>query len=186
MKISACCFTGYRPSKMPFPLAESSPEYIKLENKLIDAVFSLPDEGCCTFYSGMAMGFDIIAAETVLLLKNSLKDKPIKLICALPFPEQTEKYTDEWKERYKRILEQADEVVTVSDRYLRGCYQKRNEYMVNNSDVVITWFDGQSGGTKNTILYAQKKNKRIVNLNGVGIHEYFSENEYIVYCDDEE
>ena len=50
-KINACCFTGYRPSKMPFELNERNPDYIRFENKLIDAVFSLPDEGCLTFYS---------------------------------------------------------------------------------------------------------------------------------------
>ena len=36
--------------------------------------------------------------------------------------------------------------------------------MVDNSDYVITWFDGQSGGTKNTIRYAKKIGRQIFNI----------------------
>ena len=185
MILKSCCFTGYRPSKMPFALNSGTAEYTNFENKLIDAVFSLPDEGCYTFYSGMAMGFDIIAAETVLLLKKAVKNTEIKLICAVPFPEQAEKFSPEWRERYNSILAQADEVITLSQSYHRGCFQKRNEFMVDNSDIVITWFDGQSGGTKNTLIYAKKKDKRIVNLHSLGVHEYLCNSEYIVYEDDD-
>lgn len=181
----ACCFTGYRPQKMPFELCDNNAEYIRFENKLTDAVFSLPDEECFVFYSGAAMGFDLIAAETVLLLRDALPQKNIKLICAIPFPKQAEKYPEEWLDRYNRVMDCADEVITISDKYYRGCYQKRNEYMVDNSDLVITWYDGQSGGTKNTLIYAKRKDKKIVNLSETGVHEYLQTEEYVVYEDDE-
>ncbi len=180
-----CCFTGYRPSKMPFELNSKNKEYIRFENKLIDAIFSLTSEESLTFYSGVAMGFDIIAAETVLLLKNAKSNGDIKLICAVPFKNQAEKYTDEWKKRYQNVLKNADEVIYVSQEYHRGCYQRRNEFMVDKSDTVITWFDGQSGGTLNTLIYAKKKNKRIVNIEGEGIHEYLYNEEYIVTEEEE-
>lgn len=177
-EIKACCFTGYRPGKMPILADESAPQYKRFENKLIDAIFSLPDEGCFTFYSGAAMGFDIIAAECVLLLKRARPEDGIRLICAIPFPGQASKYPPEWLERYKAVLAAADEVVTVCDRYSRDCYQRRNEYMADHSDIVITWFDGQPGGTRNTLRYAQGKGLRIVNLQGEGVHEYLHEEDY--------
>ena len=62
----SCCFTGYRPEKFPFNLERENADYTDFENSLIETVFSLTDEDCFTFYSGMAMGFDIIAAEAVL------------------------------------------------------------------------------------------------------------------------
>ena len=65
----SCCFTGYRPEKFPFRLDRRSPDFTAFENRLIDTVFSLPDEECFTFYSGMAMGFDIVAAEGAPLKK---------------------------------------------------------------------------------------------------------------------
>ena len=81
--IKACSFTGYRPDKFSFPFCDSSPEYRDFENKLIEAVFEMSDEGCTDFYCGMAHGFDIVAGETVNLLKNSI----LQAIYALPSSE---------------------------------------------------------------------------------------------------
>ncbi len=159
-----CCFTGYRPSKFPFPLDKSSAEYIEFENRLTNIIFSLTEDGCYTFMSGLAMGFDIIAAETVLLLKKAYKKASITLMCAVPFIEQSSGFTDEWKERYNAVLEKADKTVLISDKYFKGCYDRRNKFMVDRSDYVVTWFDGRAGGTKNTVEYAEKTGKTVINL----------------------
>lgn len=177
-EFKSCCFTGYRPEKFPFELNRRSKEFKQLENKLIDAVFSLPDEGCYTFYTGMAMGFDIVAAEAVLLLRETYKKAKINLICVVPFLEQSAAFSREWKRRYNNILGESDEVILLSDRYHKSCYRKRNEFMVDNSDFVITWFDGKYGGTRNTLCYAEKKGKKIINLNQYGVHEYIYDNDY--------
>lgn len=159
----SCCFTGYRPEKFPFALKRQNAEYTEFENRLIETVFSLTDEECFTFYSGMAMGFDIIAAEAVLLLKQ--RNPSVRLICALPFKGQGTGFCEPWGERYKKILSAADEVVVLSDKYYSGCYSRRNAFMVDNSDYVVTWFDGRHGGTENTLKYAAKKRRHIINLN---------------------
>ncbi len=179
-KFKSCCFTGYRPQKFPFGLKPTSKEYALFENKLLNAIFSLPKEECFTFYSGMAMGFDIIAAELVLLLRKSYKEAKISLVCAIPFLDQSSTYSEEWKKRYDKILKEADKVLLLADKYYPQCYQRRNEYMVNQSDFVITWFDGKSGGTKNTLVYAKKNGKKIINLNENGVHEYIYDKEYEV------
>lgn len=158
-----CCFTGYRPSKFPFPLNKSNREYIEFENGLTMALLSLFEDECYTFYSGGAMGFDIIAAEAVLDLKKACLH-PVKLICALPFKKQADTYTDGWKARYEAVLAAADEIVYTSEEYNKGCYSIRNRYMVDNSDYVLTWYDGAEGGTKNTVNYARKSGKTVVNL----------------------
>lgn len=162
--VKKCCFTGYRPSKFTFGLDGSCGEYKKLENSLIKGILVLYEENCRIFYSGMAMGFDIIAAETVLFLKKS-KRLSFVLRAAVPFPEQSLTYTESWKKRYDSVIEQCDETVILSDSYYPGCYQKRNEYMVDKSDYVITWYDGMNGGTKNTLNYAEKNSKFILNIN---------------------
>ncbi len=159
----SCCFTGYRPEKFPFELERKNADYTDFENSLIETVFSLTDEDCFTFYSGMAMGFDIIAAEAVLLLKR--RNPSVRLICALPFASQGSGFPEPWRERHKIILSCADEVVTLSDEYYTGCYARRNAFMVDNSDYVVTWFDGKHGGTENTLKYAVKKRRHIININ---------------------
>ena len=162
-KTLTCCFTGYRPNKFPFDFKESNPEYAAFEGALLEAIFSLPKENCFTFYTGMAMGFDILAAEMVLLLKEK-GDCAISLICVLPFKNQTSGWDEHWKTRYENVLKNADEVILLSEEYYKGCYFKRNHFMVDNSDLVLTYFDGASGGTAATLKYAAGKNKKIINL----------------------
>ena len=166
-----CCFTGYRPSKFPFGLNKYDKDYINFENNLYREIFSSYSCGVRTFISGMAMGFDIIAAETVLSLKKAKKN--VRLVCAIPFRNQAKDFPSDWQQRYTDILNVADEVIYICEEYNRGCYFKRNKYMVDNSDVVITWFDGRTGGTANTIEYALRLGRRVININGITEHPRF-------------
>ena len=162
-EVKKCCFTGYRPSKMPFLLDSKNKEYNNFENALFKELTNIINLGCTTFYTGMAMGFDIIAAEAVLLLKKINSNQKISLVCVLPFDNQEESFYKEWKIRYYNVLNECDEKVVLSQNYYKGCYQKRNIYMVDNSDCVLTWYDGKAGGTRNTLDYAAKKQRHIFN-----------------------
>lgn len=62
------------------------------------------------------------------------------------------------------ILQGADYATTVSDHYFRACYQRRNEFMVDHSNLVIAVWNGEKSGTKNTIDYAIKYGVKIINI----------------------
>ncbi len=160
---SSCCFTGYRPEKFPFEISKGDKAYISFENALFEQILTIAEAGCRTFYCGMAMGFDLIAAHSVITVKQAFKE-PLKLVCVLPFKTQGEGFPIKWKNAFNNVLAAADEVICLGDEYFKGCYQKRNMYMVDNSDYVITWFDGQRGGTANTINYAKRKGRQIFNV----------------------
>lgn len=160
----SCCFTGYRPQKMPFKIDRRDSAFIAFENRLITRIIELINNGCTTFISGMATGFDIIAAECVLEARQLINHTIVQLICAVPFIEQAKAYPALWRERYDKILEECDKTVLISDRYYSGCYMKRNIYMVNNSDIVLAFFDGKPGGTKNTVDYAARLGRKVINL----------------------
>lgn len=162
--LAKCCFTGYRPDKFPFPLSNGNADYKKMENALVEQILELASEGCRTFYCGMAMGFDLIAGETVLALKNAF-NPPLKLVAVLPFSAQSNSFTDYWKEKFENVLKNADEMLCLSDEYYKGCFQTRNIFMVDNSDYVITWYDGKKGGTANTLQYAHRIGRQIFNIN---------------------
>ena len=68
------------------------------------------------------------------------------------------------KKRFDKIIKKADLVKEIKDHYFTGCYQVRNEWMVDHSNLVIAVFNGQKSGTQNTIKYAKKKNVGIVNV----------------------
>ncbi len=160
----SCCFTGYRPAKFPFNLEKSGKELTTFDNALFDAVVELVNEGVTVFYTGMAMGFDIIAAETVLTVGKIRNDVNISLVAAVPFIEQPSGFSPCWKERYNRVLEQADKVILLSDKYYKGCFTKRNKFMVDSCDFVLTYHTGLRGGTYNTIKYAEGLGRKIINI----------------------
>ena len=47
-------------------------------------------------------------------------------------------------------------------QYDRGCFQRRNEWMVDHAGRVIAVFNGEKGGTKNTIDYAERQNVPVI------------------------
>ena len=147
-RISACCFTGHRPEKL------NVPEEIVIE-KLKGAIEDAFSDGFTDYITGMSRGVDLWAAEAVLELKKEFSH--VKLICAVPFDGFENSWEMEWQERYRRILISADEVYYISDRYSRGAYQKRNEWMIDHASMVIAGYTGAAGGTRNTIAYAKRQ-----------------------------
>ena len=139
------CFTGHRPEKLH--LDETAVRTI-LENA-IDAAIT---DGFVTFITGMARGVDIWAAEIVLEKKKNHPD--IRLICALPHPDFERSWRDSWQQRYREILARADWIKTICPAFSMASYQRRNEWMVDHSALVIAIYNGTKGGTRNTIDYA--------------------------------
>ncbi len=64
----------------------------------------------------------------------------------------------------KKIIKKADFVKEISDDYFTGCYQVRNEWMVDRSNLVIAAFNHQKSGTKNTVDYAGRKGIKVINV----------------------
>lgn len=148
MREQCCCFTGHRPDKL-----EWGEEIVRghLERAIEDAI----TRGFTTFLTGMAMGTDIWAAEIVLEKKKT--NPALRLFCALPHPGFERRRSAEEQRRFCAILQHADGKELVCDHYFTGCYQVRNKWMVDRSALVIAVFNGQKGGSKNTIDYATRQ-----------------------------
>ncbi len=155
MKEKRCCFTGHRPEKLNF-----SEKHIKalLEQAIDEAIAC----GYVTFISGMATGADVWAAEIVL--EKRKQNHHLHLICALPHPNFESKRNSKETKRFYAILKNADLIRQINDHYFTGCYQIRNEWMVNHSSLVIAVWNGQKSGTKNTIDYANRKGVSVINI----------------------
>lgn len=114
-----------------------------------------------TLISGMALGVDTLWALVALRLKRDFPTK-FKLECAIPCQNHSSKWVKESKAIYDDILSKADKVTLVTDApYNPWLMQKRNEYMVDNSDMVFAVWDGTNGGTGNCINYAVKNQKLV-------------------------
>ena len=152
-KIKVCVFTGHRDLQSDFS-----------KKKLKEAVKRVIEKGVDTFLCGMAMGFDLFAAETVLSLKR--KYPQIKLIACIPCNEQDKYFSRNDKKRYADTLSKADEQVVLSESYYRGCMQARDKYMAERGDIMITYCKKQEGGTAYTVRCFQRlrPNKEIIFL----------------------
>ena len=157
MKEKTCCFSGHR--KIP---SESLPDiYRKLKETLIFYI----DQGYRYFGAGGALGFDTLAAQTVLLLKQCYPE--IKLILVLPCKDQASRWTVEDLKEYERIKALADKVVYTAEHYYDGCMHKRNRHLVDNSSLCICYLTQSGGGTAYTVNYANAQGLTIVNLHNL-------------------
>ncbi len=150
-----CCFTGHRTHK----LGMSETQIKELTRKAVKQAIS---DGFTTFISGMAMGFDTYAAEVVLEEKEI--NPNICLICASPYEGFEKRWNNADKKRYYDILKKADYVKYVCAHYSRSCFQLRNIYMVNNSSRVMAAYNGSAGGTRNTVMYAEKNGVQVIGV----------------------
>ena len=136
MREKTCCFTGHR--ELPF-LARR-----RIAAKLEKAVVAQIDRGIRFFGAGGALGFDTLAAQTVLKLKKEYPD--IKLILVLPCLTQARGWPAEDVEEYERI--------------------KPKRHLVDNSSVCICYLTKKDGGTAYTVNYARERGLEIVNVAG--------------------
>lgn len=149
-----CCFTGHRkiPPGLENPLRE------QLKNQ-IEAFYA---QGVTTFLVGGALGFDTLAAETVLACRGICPS--LRLVIVAPHQRQADHWGPSDKEKYLRIAQAADEFICLADHYFQGCMQQRNRYLVDHSEACICYLAQPTGGTAYTVRYAEKQGLQIFNL----------------------
>lgn len=159
-RIYTCCFSGHRPNNLPWKYNEQGIKFLFFKFKLKHKIKSAINNGYKYFISGMALGCDILCAEIIIQFKK--QNPNIKLECAIPCSNQTEKWFGNNLKRYEKILSKADKITYVSlSKYFNGCMMKRNNYMINSSSSIIAIYNGTPGGTQQTIKKAKEKGLKI-------------------------
>ena len=129
---------------------------------LAETLRQLYAEGYRVFISGMAVGFDLAAAEAVLALREAYPE--VRLVCAVPFEGQERRVPAAEKVRYGRVRERADASVVVCGGYRPDCYARRNDYLADRASVLVAWYDGSAGGTRYTVRRALRTGREVRNL----------------------
>lgn len=148
------CATGHRPEKVldadaAYDAAKHALEFLGVQRAV----------------TGMASGFDLIWGKAAV-------DLNIPLVCAIPWKGNVPRKAD--VDMWKYLLSRSEEVhyVNMSMTYPGPwVYQARNIWMVDNSDMVVAYWDGTDGGTKNCVQYADQKHRliwHIVPITGEG------------------
>ena len=150
----AACFTGHR--------VFSQKKIERIVSRLSKEVDRLIQQGITVFISGGALGFDQIAASLIISKKQQGAD--IRLIFALPWDNQDEKWTDRQKQLYISLLNEADEIHYISDKYTPDCMKERNMFMVDNSIYCICALTKNISGTGQAVRYAQQQGLQVINV----------------------
>jgi uncharacterized phage-like protein YoqJ len=157
--MTVVAFTGHRPNKLPnketgYKLP--NPTYIHVCQQIEKTLLELKPEKIIT---GMALGIDQWAASVAIKLN-------IPFLAAIPFEGQEKAWPFSSQKTYFRLLSKAaDKVISCPGEYAAYKMQIRNEWMVNNCDILIAVWDGTPGGTGNCINYAKSINKEIIYIN---------------------
>lgn len=155
MEEKLCIFTGHR--TIPHS------KYAALEQVLAQQITLLAEHGILRFGSGGALGFDTLAAETVLTLRREMPK--IRLSLFLPCREQARYWSAENQMRHARLRRLADEVVFTGDAYTQQCMYVRNRFMVDRAHLCLAFLEKERGGTAYTVNYAKRRGLAVINLN---------------------
>ena len=104
---------------------------------------------------------DQLVSSTVLRCKRSIRDDNSSLVLVLPYPTaEFENNEDSFYDYYDEI-----EICEESSRtHFKNAMQVRNRSMVDRADLVICYIERNEGGAYQTIQYAKKQGKTIINL----------------------
>lgn len=156
-----CCFTGHRTLEVDFDRALLCSTIEELYDK----------KQVRTFICGGAVGFDMECAYAVLGLKRRHDD--IKLCFFLPCLGQDSRWSMQDRRKYKQLLEMADFIDCPQIPYNSTVMKTRNYKMVDACQYVISYFNGRFiSGTAQTIRYAKRKGREVINLGTYDLSEF--------------
>ena len=133
------CFTGHR------TIAEDKETLSARLYALLERLVT--EQKVTDFYTGGAVGWDALAALTVLKLRESYPEVKLHLVLPCPFEEQTKEFTSEHLGKNAMKIRNARLVELASDYCI--CYWNPKHYR---------------SGTGQTVRMAQKKGIEVINL----------------------
>ena len=143
----ACCAFGHREV------------FENISKAISSAVRTAAEQGCEIFYTGAMGRFDEMFSSEVRTLK---KDYPnIKLICVMPY------MTNEINTQGDYLYTLYDDIlipIELADVHYKAAITRRNQWIIQRSDLVIVYTKRNYGGAYNAKRYAERTNKGIITI----------------------
>lgn len=158
---TVCAFSGHRPEKLPWGSDEEDPRCRALKLQMEQALRTLCEGGCHRYLCGMARGTDLYYLE---ILSRLRQEYPLTIEAVIPCPSQSHRWDPAARRQYLRLLGLCDRMTVLEERYTDGCMLRRNRYMVEHADILMTVFDGSPGGTARHGAICQEPGLRLITL----------------------
>ena len=134
----------------------------RIESRLEDIIRDLIQEHeYVEFLVGRDGEFDQIVSSTVLRVKRQVGSKNSALVWVMPYPRAEYENNAESFDNYYDEIEVCEES---SRAHFKGAIQIRNRHMVDRASLLICYVEHESGGAYQTLQYAKKQEKKIINL----------------------
>lgn len=133
------------------------------DKELSALLIELYERGYRRFLTGMAWGFDLAAGCAVIDLKHKFSE--VELVAVEPFHGFRSLFRGADLELYDKVLDAADERLTIHPCHQVAAYYRRNDFLVEESSTVVAWWNGlHHGGTAYTVKRALKSHREVINL----------------------
>lgn len=138
-------------------------DYITVESKLYELlrIVMQKESGEVEFLVGRNGDFDLMAASVIRKLKKETGNDNAFLTLVLPYETAELRNNTESFENYYDSIEICEASANQNFKY---AIVARNQDMVDRSDMVVVYVKNESGGAYQALKYAEKNQKRIINL----------------------
>ena len=142
-------FFGHRQIDRPFEAEE------RLEKIIRELIRS---KEYVEFLVGRNGEFDQMVSSTVRRVRKTVDDANSALVLVLPY------MTAEYANNKASFEHYYDEIEVFDSGHFRSAFGQRNRSMVDRSDLVICCIERDEGGAYETVKYARKNSKRVLNV----------------------
>lgn len=152
MKVYTVAFFGHRSIDNSYQIED---RLDKMINRLIK------EKTYVEFLVGRNGEFDQYVSSAIIRAKKQYRDDNNFHVLVLPYA------TAEYLNNAPSFAKYYDEIEICPESahaYFKSAIQIRNRKIVDRADLIICFIDRKLGGAYQTIRYAQKQNKKIINL----------------------
>ena len=157
-----CAFSGHRPHRLPWGTDELDPRCGALKLRMEQELRRLAEKGTAVFLCGMARGCDMYFAEAVLALKREFS--PLQLWAVLPCRSQTDRWPEPDRRRHEALCRASQRIILLQEEYSSDCMLRRNRWLAEHADCLLTVYDGGPGGTGWTVRAARRRGVPVIAL----------------------
>ena len=135
---------------------------IKIENLLKEQIRKLIDENEYVYFLvGRNGDFDQCVSSSVLRVRKKYRDDNSALVLVLPYPTAEYLNNENYFHDYYTDIEIS---YAASMAHPKSAIPIRNREMVDRADLIICYIEYEKGGAWQTIDYAMKQGKTVLNL----------------------
>ena len=145
--IKICCGLGHR------TILEN------IEDRLYSTVLKAIEEGFEIFYTGAMGEFDSLFSSAVRKAKTM--HPHIKLICVKPYFSNKINTSKAYYSAFYDDILIPPEIIGI---HYKAAIKARNRWMVDNSNLIISYVIHSNGGAADAFKYAIRQDKQIINL----------------------